>query len=286
MIEYLKNFRRKSIDSLSGEHVRCFIVPPHILEQIALRGHDQKQRESALDTLALSEGARQRRQIIGTIQSIFPAGTNKLQRTVFDCKNEMSTSNENPLRKEGEPPTNDDTVKEAYDYSGDTYNFYDRAYGRNSVDDNGMALNSYVHYGSGYNNAFWDGSEMVYGDGDDTIFGRFTKSIDVIGHELTHGVTQFNAGLDYSGQSGALNESFSDVFGSMVKQFKLNQTADEADWLIGAELLASNVKGRALRDMFNPGTAYDDPVLGKDPQPGHMRDYVRTKRDHGGVHIN
>ena len=110
--------------------------------------------------------------------------------------------------------------------------------------------------------------------------------MDVIGHELTHGVTQFEAKLTYSQQPGALNESMSDVFGSIVKQYKLQQTATEADWIIGAGLLTANVNGVGIRSMKAPGTAYDDPVLGKDPQPAHMKDYVNTISDNGGVHIN
>jgi Zn-dependent metalloprotease len=127
---------------------------------------------------------------------------------------------------------------------------------------------------------------MVYGDGDGDLFKRFTIAIDVIGHELTHGVTQYSAGLVYQDQTGALNESISDVFGSLVKQYRLKQTADQADWLIGAGLLADGVNGKALRSMAAPGTAYDDPILGKDPQPAHMKDFVNTQSDHGGVHIN
>jgi Zn-dependent metalloprotease len=133
---------------------------------------------------------------------------------------------------------------------------------------------------------------MVYGDGDedlpeaDRLFNRFTIAIDIIGHELTHGVTQFTAGLNYYSQSGAINESMSDVFGSLVKQRVLNQTAAEADWIIGAGLFTPNVNGVGIRSMKAPGTAYDDPVLRKDPQPGHMRDYVETTSDNGGVHIN
>jgi hypothetical protein len=99
-------------------------------------------------------------------------------------------------------------------------------------------------------------------------------------------VTQYTAKLVYSNQSGALNESVSDVFGSMVKQYALGQTSAQADWLIGAGLLAAGVKGVALRSMKAPGTAYDDPVLGKDPQPDHMSKYVNTTSDNGGVHIN
>jgi Zn-dependent metalloprotease len=132
----------------------------------------------------------------------------------------------------------------------------------------------------------------VYGDGDEDlppdqrIFNRFTIAIDVIGHELTHGVTQFEAKLNYSNQPGALNESMSDVFGTLVKQYSLNQTADQADWIIGAGLLTANVHGVGIRSMKAPGTAYDDPVLGKDPQPANMKDYVNTLSDNGGVHIN
>jgi Zn-dependent metalloprotease len=127
---------------------------------------------------------------------------------------------------------------------------------------------------------------MVFGDGDGQLFTRFTISVDVIGHELTHGVTEDEAQLVYQNQSGALNESVSDVFGSLVKQYLKGQTADEADWLIGEGLLAKGVQGRALRDMKNPGTAYDDPTLGKDPQPADMANYVQTAEDNGGVHIN
>ena len=124
-----------------------------------------------------------------------------------------------------------------------------------------MALLGTVHYGEGYQNAFWNGERMVFGDGDGVIFGRFTASLDVIGHELTHGVTEHAAGLTYRNQSGALNESVSDVFGVLVAQYRAGQTAAEADWLIGADLLLPGVKGVALRNMLHPGTAYDDPRL-------------------------
>ena len=126
---------------------------------------------------------------------------------------------------------------------------------------------------------------MVFGDGDGQIFNRFTIAVDVIGHELTHGVTEHESNLMYFGQPGALNEHLSDVFGSLVKQYP-NETADKADWLIGEGLLAKSIKGKALRSMKDPGTAYDDPLLGKDPQPAHMSDYVRGPADNFGVHTN
>jgi Zn-dependent metalloprotease len=155
-----------------------------------------------------------------------------------------------------------------------------------------LKLISTVHYQKGYDNAFWNGQQMAYGDGDEDLpveerlFNRFTISLDIIGHELTHGVTQYEANLTYFGQPGALNESMSDVFGSLVKQYQRGQTADQADWIIGEGLFTSNVNGVGIRSMKAPGTAYDDPVLGKDPQPAHMDDYVNTIEDNGGVHIN
>jgi Zn-dependent metalloprotease len=143
-----------------------------------------------------------------------------------------------------------------------------------------------VHYERNYDNAFWDGRQLVFGDGDGRVFGRFTRPVDVLAHELGHAVTEHSAGLLYNGQPGALNESISDVVGSMVKQRVLGQTVDEADWLVGAGLFLPGIKARGLRDMLNPGTAYDDPLLGKDPQGASMADYVETREDNGGVHLN
>ena len=183
-------------------------------------------------------------------------------------------------------------MDEAYDGAGATRDLFLSIYNRNSIDGNGMPLISTVHYGRGYDNAFWNGDQMVYGDGDEDLppaqrlFNRFTVALDVIGHELMHGITQYEARLVYSGQSGALNESISDVFGSLVKQYVRKQTVNMADWLIGEGLFTANVQGVALRSMKAPGTAYDDPLLGKDPQPAHMKDYVHTTEDEGGVHIN
>ncbi len=180
----------------------------------------------------------------------------------------------------------DAPVNQAYDGLGATFDFYLNIYQRNSIDNAGLPLKATVHFDRQYDNAFWNGQQMVFGDGDGILFNNFTSSLDVIGHELTHGVTGSEANLNYQNQSGALNESISDVFGSLVKQYALKQTAAKADWLIGAELLAKGVKGVALRSMKAPGTAYDDPTLGKDPQPATMVNYVHTAEDNGGVHIN
>ena len=153
-----------------------------------------------------------------------------------------------------------------------------------------MRLNGYVHRGRKYDNAFWDGQGMVFGDGDGLTFTDFTKSLDVIGHELTHGVTEQAAGLEYHIEPGALNESMSDVMGSLVKQWSLKQTVDQADWLIGAEIFTPDIQADALRSMKAPGTAYDNADFGKDPQPDHMSRFVHLPDtedgDFGGVHIN
>jgi Zn-dependent metalloprotease len=190
------------------------------------------------------------------------------------------------VRGEGMPSAGDVAVDEAYDGLGQTFDFFWENYQRNSIDDEGLPLSATVHYGKKYNNAFWNGQRMVFGDGDGKLFNRFTLSLDVIGHELGHGVTEDETGLAYIQQPGALNEHLSDVWGSLIKQWVRKQTADKADWLIGEGLLAAGVKGKALRSMKAPGTAFDDPVLGKDPQPDHMDKYVDTFADHGGVHIN
>jgi Zn-dependent metalloprotease len=177
-------------------------------------------------------------------------------------------------------------VDEAADGITATLALFLDAFARSSYDDRGAEVVLTVHYERNYDNAFWNGTQLVFGDGDGTIFGSFTRPIDVLGHEFSHAVTQFTADLTYQGQSGALNESMSDCFGMCVKQRVLGQTAETADWLVGEGIFLPGIHARALRDMAAPGTAYDDPTLGKDPQVGDMADYVVTTDDNGGVHTN
>jgi Zn-dependent metalloprotease len=266
------------------------VLPPHIIDAIAQRG-SARQRARALRTLAvdntfraLRSAPRQTPPTPRRRPNVMAAEGQK-QRTIFNAHNSETLPGD-VVRLEGGPASGDPAIDEAYDGLGATYDFFWEVYTRNSIDDEGMAMNATVHFGQEYNNAFWNGERMVFGDGDGELFNRFTISLDVIGHELTHGVTEDEAQLVYFLQAGALNESVSDVFGSLVKQYVLRQTAAQADWLIGAGLFASSVNGVALRSMKAPGTAYDDPVLGKDPQPAHMNDFVRTFADNGGVHIN
>ena len=274
------------------ESIFC-IIPPHMLRKIAENGTIE-QHEKAMQTIVATEQLRGRRHGIASVNAFSMVMTANLigkKRTIYDAKS-GTTLPGIVVRGEGDPPVADQSVNEAYDGSGITYDLFSEIYGRNSIDNKGMGLDSTVHYQKSYDNAFWDGRQMVYGDGDEDLpesqrlFNRFTSAIDVIAHELTHGVTQDEANLAYWDQSGALNESFSDVFGSLVKQYNLKQTSDQANWIIGEGLLSSNIQGVGLRSMKSPGTAYDDPILGKDPQPAHMKDYVSTTQDNGGVHLN
>jgi Zn-dependent metalloprotease len=261
------------------------IIPPVLLEELARTGADEE-RDAALRSLSLDATlrlARAHNALVATpvnratvLQSV-TAG--QPQRTIYDCHGQEPVTNPEAVRAEGDPASDDVTVNEAYDGLGATYSFYWEQFKRDSIDDQGVPLHGWVHYSHNYDNAFWDGEEMVFGDG--KSFDRFTKSLDVIGHELTHGVTEHEARLQYLNQSGALNESISDVFGSLVKQFKLGQTADQADWLIGADIIKPGFPGKALRSMTEPGTAWE-----RDDQPAHMDDYVQTMSDNGGVHTN
>jgi Zn-dependent metalloprotease len=267
------------------------ILPPHMLRQIATNGTEAQKQMAVRNMVASSRMRGQRqdaRELLSLSRTVVSTSKN---RTIFDAKQGSSLPG-TIVRAEGDSPSQDPAVNEAYDFSGATYDLYKDVFNRNSIDSNGLKLDSTVHYQKGYDNAFWNGQQMVYGDGDEDLspdqqlFNRFTKSIDVVGHELTHGVTQFEANLTYYQQSGALNESLSDVFGSLVKQYQLHQSAVDADWIIGEGLFTSNVNGKGIRSMKAPGTAYNDPVLGKDPQPDHMDKYVNTSSDNGGVHIN
>ena len=275
----------------------CYIIPPHVLEHVAQNASTPSQRQNArlaLDHIYYAHDRRETARVSTLLAgpavaaAMAPPTTH---RAIYSCE-----GTQNPHvkleRSEGGPASPDTDANEAYDYTGITWNFYWNILKRNSVDGAGLPMVSNVHLDATIQNAYWDGTQMFYCDPTPGVFNRFTISLDVIAHELTHGVTQNTAALTYRSQSGALNESISDVFGSMVKQWHLKQSAAQADWLIGAGLFVQ-VPGRnrvALRSMKAPGTAYDDPDLGKDPQPDHMKRYVtlpETRQgDWGGVHVN
>ena len=274
--------------------IQC-IIPPYMLEQLA-RSTNAGVRDQAIAGLSRSAAVRAVRAFAQNVSGMMavpsPAGTKN--RLIYDARKKDGLPGK-LVRREGEKRSADVAVNEAYDFSGDTYDFYHEVFGRNSLDGNGMTLISSVHVGEAdgsgksqpMSNAFWDGGQMAYGDGDGQIFQRFTRSLDVVAHELTHGVQSFTSNLMYRGQSGALNEHFSDVFGVLVRQWRRGETAEKASWLIGSEVLVAAPTRRAIRDMENPGTAYEnDPDLGSDPQPAHMKQLYTGGADNGGVHLN
>jgi Zn-dependent metalloprotease len=267
--------------------VNC-IMPPHLLRKLIESG-DPEVREAALTTLITTERLRGERGVRATLLGMASSSADG-RRTIYDCGHGNYIASARPLRAETDPPVADSSVNRAFDGFGSTRDFYKAVFGRSSIDDHGMRLEGYVHRGTRYSNAFWDGKQMIFGDGDGIIFNDFTGSLEIIGHELTHRVTESSAGLEYHTQSGALNESMSDVFGSLVKQWANKQTAEQADWLIGAEIFSPGIDVDALRSLKAPGAAYDDPRLGKDPQRDHMSRYDHQPDtedgDWGSVHVN
>jgi Zn-dependent metalloprotease len=282
--------------------INC-IVPPHMLDVLVMRG-DKKIRKMAQSLLNGSKKIREARQevwpsslVVATkniaglaSRFVTPAlantkpKANTPNRTIYDGDNKASLPG-TAARIEGDAATGDSSVDEAYDGAGHVYDLYRQEFDRDSLDGNGMPLMATVHHRRNYNNAFWDGYQMAYGDGDGEIFRKFTD-LSVIGHEMSHGVVQYSGGLKYEGQSGALNESFADVFGVLTVQRAFKQTVEQANWLVGEDILGPDINGVALRSLKAPGTAYNDILLGQDPQPYHLDLYVTTTDDYGGVHIN
>lgn len=267
----------------------CCFVPPYIAEHL-INSNDPAIRQIAL--ASLGNEFRTARRLLGTLPAITSLTgllTGK-ERYIHDMNGDSDPLPGKLVRKEGDPPTQDDAVNEAYDYSGDVYDFYQQVFNRDSLDDAGFPLISSVHVGDPLgepmSNAFFNGRQMAYGDGDGKLFIRFTKSLDVVGHELAHGVVSFTSNLEYYFESGALNESFADVMGSLVTQWKNQQTADQADWYIGNEILGPEAKIKCIRTLKGEKAYENDPEFGTDPQPKHYKDLYTGSRDRKGVHIN
>lgn len=258
--------------------VRCTFVPPYLLERVAGAGGGSP----ASRTLLVDDLLRGRR-TAGVADAVV---AEEDRAWVVHTAGNGEDLPGVVVRRAGDPATGDPAVNEAGAGVSGALALLGEVYERDSYDDAGAPVVVTVHYGRDYANAFWDGAQLVFGDGDGEVFDRFTKAVDVLGHELAHAVTEHSAGLEYHDQPGALNESFSDVFAACLKQRLRAQTAAEADWLVGEGIFLPSVQARALRDMAAPGTAYDDPRLGRDPQPAHLDDYVTGPADNGGVHVN
>ncbi len=261
----------------------CCVIPPHIQNHVAEHGN-REQRKRAAATLAHTAVPRSCERVAALIGPPVHRPAEK-KRHVYDAGRQLILPG-TLVMTEGRPTASDIEVREAFDGSGAVYDFLGSVFLRHSIDNRGMRLDSTVHYGTHFENAFWDGRQMVYGDGDGQLYNRFTAPVDVVAHEHIHGMTEHDSGLLYCGQPGALNEHISDVIGILTKQWRLGLTAMRSDWVIGKGVFGPAVRGVGLRSMKAPGTAYDDPVLGKDPQPSHMRRYMDFPDDDGGVHIN
>ena len=269
------------------------ILPPYMSDKLG-----EKFGNLDLETNA-NERFREKRKELASISpdnKIFkiagdPPKT-KLYREVYDAHESPMQIGE-LIYKEGQKkmPALKDAIN-VIEGAGNVWKFYKKVLKRNSIDNKGMAILQNIRYRENklkpFFNAFWDGEQMFYGTGDPKYTDTFTSDLDIIGHELTHGVIDYEAALNYENQSGALNESYADVFGILIKQYANKTSARKANWLIGE----NTVKGtNALRSMKDPGTAYkNDPLFGNDPQPAHMKDFMKMPNtpndDYGGVHYN
>lgn len=191
--------------------------------------------------------------------------------------------------------TNQKAAVDAHVGAAATYDYFKNTFNRNGIDGNGGPAayvsidgvtglaSSLVHYGTAYNNAFWNGTRMTYGDGDGSTFSPLV-SMDIAGHEITHGVTERTANLTYANESGALNESMSDVFGAMVERSVKGETADT--WKIGEQVYTpANGTSDALRYMNTPHGAANSGFTADD-DPDHYDERYTGTDDNGGVHIN
>jgi Zn-dependent metalloprotease len=277
--------------------IHC-IVPPYMLNKL-MESSNKKVADLAInsnfrsfrfrnDRTFFQNANLRQKTVLGVVSTAAVKAT--MQMSVYDCKQKTDFRG---AKKLWDSKTNRKIISVAgrnvIKGGKASWDFYSQLFGRNSIDNRGLPILQYVHYDKGMDNAFWDGRRMVYGDGDGIIFSSFTNDIDVIGHELTHGVTENESNLVYENQAGALNESFSDIFGIMIKQRYNNQDVKKSNWLIGEKVM----KGAkyALRSMKAPGTGYKNhPDLGDDPQPATMDKYLNLPNtasgDWGGVHIN
>lgn len=208
------------------------------------------------------------------------AGPYRLRQTAdgggiqtYDLNNGTNYNNAVDVTSSSTNFTSNPTGVQAHFGAERTYKYFSQKYGRNSYNNTGGVIKSYVSYSTNYVNAFWDGSRMTYGDGNGTQYGPLV-SLDICGHEISHGVTEYSANLVYSYQSGALNESFSDIFGESIEKF----ASGSNDWLMGDDIGAGG-SGGALRSMSNPN-AYGDP----DTYQG--TNWYSGSGDSGGVHTN
>jgi Zn-dependent metalloprotease len=265
----------------------CCALPRRVLEHIAKKTGDEHTTRLAADH-EISQHVRAVRHEHNETEMRPPAGGSR-RRFMYDAAGRMDLLPGHLVRKEGAKSARDRSVNEAYENVGVTLDFFQQVFKRKSLDGRNMDVRASVHFGDRWTNAMWNGEQMLFGDGDGVHILGFTQSLDIVAHELTHAVTQytvgplgvtFNEGLPaLIGEPGALNESISDVFASMVKQWHGKVKAEDADWLLGQGILAPGI-GKAVRSLEHPGKK--KLTYGGDNQVSLMKDF-RKKAD---VHRN
>ena len=263
----------------------CAFIPRYLLQRLVAVSDDDHVCHSGRRTLAVDKERR-----LATTSESRPAPVGQQEpsgvvtRTVHSA-NHTEQLPGHPVRTEHDGPVGDVVVDAVFEHAGGLLEMANQVFARASFDDRGSPLEITVHYGSHYDNAFWDGRRFCFGDGDADVFTGFARA-DVAAHAFGHAVIDSTIGLSDKGEPGALGESIADVFASVFVQWQTGQTVDQADWLIGAGLFSTDIAASALRSMADPGTGYDDPVIGCDPQVAAMTDFVRTPDDDSGVHTN
>jgi len=262
----------------------CCALPQRVLDHVAAKTGDASAARRHQET---TERIRAQRNATAAASTQAPGGEGK--RSIHDAGGKEVLPGL-LVRAEGAKPVADEAANEAFDNLGITLDFYSKVFGRDSLDARGMDVIASIHFGDQFPNAMWNGEQMLFGDGDGIHVGGFTRSIDIVAHELTHAVTQhtISGGLgvvtrngkpDLAGEAGALNESISDVFASQVKQWHAKQDVAKADWLLGTGILAPSL-GHAVRSLKNPGDT--SKTYEGDRQVAHMSQYVQG----GDVHAN
>lgn len=265
----------------------CCFMPPYVVQRLA-RSSVESIREVAFNT-AVASATGETMRLVSPAALMGRSATPGLgkRRTVYDMESRYDPLPGTLKRKENQAATGQPEVDQAYDNAGVTHGYYKNVLGRESIDGAGSALLSCVNYGPQVGNAFWDGERMLYGAGDGDLFVSFTGSLSIAAHEMSHGVLSFTSNLDYRDEPGALNESFCDVMGICVVQHHDKSPPADATWFMGGEIVGPSLADIRGFRSFGAEPAYvDHPLIGSDPQPKHMKDYVHTSEDHGGVHIN
>lgn len=258
------------------------ILPPYLIDEIVSRDPTLVHlRETTLVTQKLFLARASANNRFARL-----VGAGKSEIDIYDAE-ETYDRTRKLARTEGGPVCGIEDADNAYTFSVYIRNFFMEVLGRNGIDASGMRMITTVRYGKKYNNAYWDGTQMTEGKGDGIIFGTFTI-LDVHGHEVGHGETEFhgNGKFVYRAQPGALNEHLSDVRGETLEMWVKKTLPLDHDWVIGNGIFMPKINGTGIRNMLKPGTAYNDPKLGKDPQPAKMSDYYKGSGDNYGVHIN